>query len=159
MSGVKNNVVVPAGTTVSPGNASSSVDVADESGVSDRRADDVAAVDAATCTASERAPLPAACPFENDVVVWGEGWNSVANAFANDISPCTDVFISIAPGSPDKTKLRANQAASVRRSAQLHAMAEFHFGTWSRVHRDEGASWREIGHRFRDEMDAAGYCV
>ena len=115
----------------------------------------------ASCTAVARPPLPATCPFHgNEVVVWGqEGWNVLGDAFAANLSPCTDVFISIATASTT-TELRAGQASAMRaRSPQIHALAEFHYATWSQKKQALGVSWREIGRMFRDEMDAKGYCV
>jgi hypothetical protein len=93
--------------------------------------------------------------------VWGqEGWNALADATVADLSPCTDVFISIPPVTNDKTKLREGQAALMRaRGPQMHAMAEFHFGAWNQKRQAEGLTWLEVGRLFRDEMDAKGYCV
>lgn len=113
------------------------------------------------CTAATREPLPDACPFANELVVYGqEGWNVLADALAPTLSPCTQAFISIPPRNDDKTQAREGQAALMRaRGPQLHPMAEFHFTTWNRVRLEEGVSWRELGMRFREEMEREGYCV
>lgn len=113
------------------------------------------------CTAAAPGPLPAACPYANELVVYGqEGWNALGDALAPALSPCTQAFISIPPRNDDKTQVREGQAALMRaRGAQLHPMAEFHFTTWNRLRLDEGLSWRELGMRFREEMEREGYCV
>ncbi|MCC7074999.1 MAG: hypothetical protein IT383_27050 [Deltaproteobacteria bacterium] len=113
------------------------------------------------CTALAPATLPASCPFTNELVVYGqEGWNALADALAPSLSPCTQAFISIPPRNDDKTLVREGQAALMRgRGAQLHPMAEFHFTTWNRLRQEQGLSWRELGMRFREEMERQGYCV
>ncbi|OGQ18212.1 MAG: hypothetical protein A2138_24465 [Deltaproteobacteria bacterium RBG_16_71_12] len=113
------------------------------------------------CAAAARAAAPSTCPFANELVVYGqEGWNVLADELAPALSPCTQAFISIPPRNDDKTQVREGQAALMRaRGPQLHPMAEFHFTTWNRLRLAEGLTWRELGMRFREEMEREGYCV
>ena len=107
-------------------------------------------------------PGPAAgCIFPAEIVIWGaEGWNVLGDAFHASESPCANTFISIPPQSGDKTLLRAGEAARMHaRGPRIHAMAEFHWGTWNDYHNGTGTGWREIGHIFRTAMQDAGYCV
>jgi hypothetical protein len=116
-----------------------------------------------SCGAVVRPTRPETCPYKSEVVIWAaQGWGALGDAFGSEISPCTDAFISVAPALPDKTVLRAHQAALLRAKSstgQVHAMAELQFASWAQKRRELGVSWREIGHLFRDEMEAAGYCV
>src|SRR5262245_11121454 len=62
-------------------------------------------------------------------------WGVLADALAADASPCVDYWVSMPPYTGHKTDPRAEgEPEEMRaRSPQLHAMAEFHWTTWSGV--------------------------
>jgi hypothetical protein len=60
----------------------------------------------------------------------------------------------------DKTKPRPNQAWRIRAlGPNFHAMAEFHFATWTKWVATTGSSWYTAGVTLRERMAAAGYDV
>jgi hypothetical protein len=98
------------------------------------------------------------CPTAAEVVIYdAAAWNVLADAFLADPSPCADYYFSIPPYSTDKTNPRdeGEPAAMRARGPRMHAMAEFHWGTWA----DESGSWYDKGVEFRRRMADAGYDV
>ncbi len=115
-----------------------------------------------TCPTYAGPTRPATCPLAAEVVIWSQnGWNALADAIAAEPSDCAEYWIDIGPVSADSTMLRAGEAARMhaRGVANVHAMAEFHWGDWSAYHASTGTSWTDIGHLFRQRMVDAGYCV
>ncbi len=101
-------------------------------------------------------PIPATCPWPVEVVVYDQSaWNVLADAFAADPSPCAHYWLSIPAVTSDKTQPRAGGAAAgIRaRGSRFHAMAEFHWTSWSAV----AGPWYDKGVEFRRRMEAAGY--
>jgi hypothetical protein len=99
----------------------------------------------------------AVCPRPVEVIVYDQGaWNVLADALHDSPSPCADYWLSIPGTSADPTMLRAAaEPARVRaQGRRFHALAEFHWGGWSRV---AGMGWYEKGVEFRRRMAAAGY--
>src|SRR5205814_251069 len=97
------------------------------------------------------------CPTAVEVVVYNQGgWNVVASAMHDSASPCADYYFSIPAVTADKTLPRAGGAAAGIRAlgSRFHAMAEFHWGTWSGV---TGMTWFQKGVEFRRRMVTAGY--
>ncbi|MBM4393231.1 MAG: hypothetical protein FJ090_19065 [Deltaproteobacteria bacterium] len=97
------------------------------------------------------------CPTDVEAVFYtASAWNVLADALLSDPSPCADYYLSIPAPSGDKTTARADVAGEMHaRSPRMHAMAEFHWGTWA----EEPGSWYDKGVTFRARMDAAGYDV
>lgn len=96
------------------------------------------------------------CPLEADVVVYTQGaWNVLLDAFEDNPSFCADYYVSLPAISTGKTEPRAGgDPESVRdRGARFHAMAEFHWSTWSKT----TGSWYDKGVEFRRRMKDAGY--
>lgn len=82
----------------------------------------------------------------------------LATKLAANASPCTDYYISVPPLVADKTKPRPNAAGRIRAlGANFHAMAEFHFATWTKWVASTGSSWYTAGTTARERMAAAGY--
>ena len=122
---------------------------------------------APACTAAaEPTPAPG-CPFSTEVVVFApEGWNVTGDQFAANLSPCANYWVSVQPVDDpdfpdlDKLAMRPGQAALMHdRGPRVHALALFHYASWSRYREATGESWLEIGRRFRAIMLEAGYCV
>lgn len=134
----------------------------------------------ATCVAAAPVTRPASCPFgRNEVVVWAAGDAlMLAQQGAQNLSDCTDYFISVPPfvatttipgvvdasgrlrQLPYKLEPRTGTADRMHGfSPRVHAMAEFHWASWAVYRRKTGATWRQIGHLFRQKMETAGYCV
>jgi hypothetical protein len=94
------------------------------------------------------------------VVYTQEAWNVLSDRLAADPSPCGHYYISIPAtldGNGDKTMPRPGVVATMHaRGPRLHALAEFHWGTWSKV---QNMTWTEKGVEFRRRMQAAGYDV
>ena len=98
------------------------------------------------------------CPLAAEVVFYApSAWNVLADALLADPSPCADYWFSLPANSGDKTTPRAGgePEAMRARSTRFHAVAEFHWSTWS----DEGGTWYEKGVAFRELMVTAGYDV
>lgn len=98
------------------------------------------------------------CPTEAQVIVYApSAWNVLADAVAADPSYCADYYIMMPANSGDKTTPRsAGEPEDMRaRGARIHAVAEFHWATWS----GEAGTWYDKGVAFRDNMEAAGYDV
>ncbi len=98
------------------------------------------------------------CPRHAEVVFYTQSaWNILASALAADASPCADYYLSIPAVTADKTQPRGSgQPAQIRsQGPAFHAMAEFHWASWSNA----PGSWYDRGVEFRRRMDAAGYDV
>lgn len=98
------------------------------------------------------------CPLPAEVVFYTQSaWGTLADALAADPSPCADYWISLPAYSGHKVDPRGGgEPDRIRdRSPQLHALAEFHWTTWSQ----QPGSWYDKGVDFRRRMDAAGYDV
>jgi len=98
------------------------------------------------------------CPFPVEVVFYTQSaWNLLADPLQADPSPCANYYISIPAPTSDKTFPRAGVAAQMRaRGPAFHAMAEFHWASWSQV---TSITAYEKGVEFRRRMAAAGYDV
>ncbi|MBI2893737.1 MAG: hypothetical protein HYY06_09310 [Deltaproteobacteria bacterium] len=99
------------------------------------------------------------CRWPVEVVVWdSKDWMRLGRQFAADPSPCADYYLSIPGVVGDKTRLRQGAAEDIRAlGPELHAMAEFHWTTWSRWVESTGNTWYEAGREFRRRMVEAGY--
>ena len=98
------------------------------------------------------------CQFPVEVVFYTQSaWNLLADPLQADPSPCANYYISIPAPTSDKTFPRAGVAAQMRaRGPAFHAMAEFHWASWSQV---TSITAYEKGVEFRRRMAAAGYDV
>ena len=123
---------------------------------------------AATATATPLSQdIPASCTAPVDVVLWEtQLWMILGNELAFAPNPCARYYVSIPPvacypGDTLKLCPRAGGAAQAVRDLgpQFHAMAEFHWGSWSQYVAQTGTTWREAGLTFRQLMDDAGYDV
>jgi hypothetical protein len=107
---------------------------------------------------NRRAQAPADCRPLRAVFYAATDFLRLATKLAATSSPCAQYYISIPPIVGDKTRPRANAASRVRAlGPNFHAMAEFHFTTWSRWVQSTGASWYTAGVTARERMAAAGY--
>lgn len=82
----------------------------------------------------------------------------LATKLAANASPCAEYYVSLPALVSDKTMPRPNQAWRIRAlGPNFHAMAEFHFSTWTRWVASTGSSWYAAGVTARQRMAAAGY--
>jgi hypothetical protein len=82
----------------------------------------------------------------------------LATKLAANASPCAQYYISIPALVADKTQPRRDAAWRIRAlGPNFHAMAEFHFATWTRWVANTGSSWYVAGTTARERMTAAGY--
>jgi hypothetical protein len=82
----------------------------------------------------------------------------LATKLAANASPCADYYISVPPLVADKTQPRRGAAERIRAlGPNFHALAEFHFATWTRWVASTGSSWYVAGTTARERMAAAGY--
>ncbi len=82
----------------------------------------------------------------------------LATKLAANASPCAEYYFSIPPLVSDKTLPRPNAAGRIRAlGPNFHAMAEFHFSTWTRWVASTGSTWHAAGVEARRRMTAAGY--
>ena len=87
-------------------------------------------------------------------------WLRLATKLAATASPCAEYYVSIPPIVGDKTNLRPGQADRIRAlGANFHALAEFHWTTWSRWVTDNATTWYEAGVEMRRRMAQAGFDV
>ena len=101
--------------------------------------------------ARARAQAPAACRPLRAVFYAATDYLRLATKLAATASPCAEYYVSIPPLVADKTKPRPNAASRIRAlGPNFHAMAEFHFATWTRWVASTGSSWYTAGrHRAR----------
>jgi len=103
--------------------------------------------------------IPSTCPRSARVITYDpNGWESLADAFEANASPCADYYLHIPALVADKTEPRGPlQPAQIRaRKGRFFAVAEFHYGAWAAR---PDLTWFEKGVEFRKRMDAAGYNV
>jgi hypothetical protein len=82
----------------------------------------------------------------------------LATKLAASASPCAEYYVSVPPLVSDKTLPRPNAAGRIRAlGPNFHAMAEFHFATWTRWVANTGSNWYAAGVTARQRMTAAGY--
>ena len=82
----------------------------------------------------------------------------LATKLAANASPCAEYYVSVPPLVADKTQPRRGAAERIRALGRnFHAMAEFHFATWTRWVASTGSSWYVAGTTARERMTAAGY--
>jgi hypothetical protein len=111
--------------------------------------------------------LPASCTAPVDVVLWEtQLWMILGHELALSPNPCARYYVSLppvpcAPGETLKLCPRGGNAAQAIRDLgpQFHAMAEFHWGSWSQYVAQTGMSWHDAGVEFRRRMGDAGYDV
>jgi hypothetical protein len=98
------------------------------------------------------------CPVIGEAVFYTQSaWGTLADALAADPSPCVDYWVSLPAYSEHKEDPRGGGEPELMRarSPQVHALAEFHWTTWS----SDSRSWYDKGVEFRRRMDDAGYDV
>jgi hypothetical protein len=111
-------------------------------------------------TRSRRARATADCRPVRAVFYTATDFLRLATKLAATASPCAQYYISVPPLVADKTKPRPNAANRIRAlGPNFHAMAEFHFATWTRWVASTGSSWYQAGVTLRERMAAAGYDV
>ena len=87
-------------------------------------------------------------------------WLRLATKLAASASPCAQYYVSIPPVVGDKTTFRTDQAWRIRAlGPSFHALAEFHWTTWSRWVSDNGKTWYDAGVEARRRMADAGFDV
>ena len=87
-------------------------------------------------------------------------WLRLATKLAATPSPCAQYYVSIPPIVGDKTNLRPGQAERIRAlGANFHALAEFHWTTWSRWVADNATTWFAAGVEMRRRMAQAGFDI
>jgi hypothetical protein len=107
---------------------------------------------------SRRAEVAADCRPLRAVFYAATDFLRLAAKLAATASPCAEYYISIPPLVSDKTLPRPNAAWRIRAlGPNFHAMAEFHFSTWTRWVASTGSSWHAAGVEARKRMTAAGY--
>lgn len=104
---------------------------------------------------------PPGCRWPVEVVVWdSQQWLRLGQQFAADPSPCAEYYLSVPGLANDKTTLRNGAAEDIRAlGPHFHAMAEFHWGHWSRWVDEHGSTWAAAGREFRRRMADAGFDV
>jgi hypothetical protein len=110
-----------------------------------------------TCSALRECQCATPAEF---VFYTSRAWNILADALQADPSPCAHHYISI-PAATDtdglKTQPRAGEAAAMHaRGPRFHALAEFHFASWSQR---TDLTWYQRGVEFRRRMVDRGYDV
>jgi hypothetical protein len=109
-----------------------------------------------TCTATGMC----VCDPAVEVVFYTQdAWNVLADPLAADPSPCAHYYFSIPATGAAGAKLdpRPGEAGRMHdRGPRFHALAEFHWGSWTDV---AGLTPYEKGVDFRRRMAAAGYDV
>ena len=101
---------------------------------------------------------PADCRPLRGVFYAATDYLRLATKLAATASPCAQYYISVPPLVADKTRPRPNAAPRIRAlGSNFHAMAEFHFATWTRWVQSTGSSWYTAGVTARERMAAAGY--
>jgi hypothetical protein len=87
-------------------------------------------------------------------------WLRLATKLAAAASPCAEYYVSIPPIVGNKTNLRPGEAARIRAlGPNFHALAEFHWTTWSRWVSDNATTWFAAGVEMRKRMAQAGFDV
>ncbi len=111
-------------------------------------------------TRSQRARASADCRPVRAIFYAATDFLRLATKLAAAASPCAQYYITVPPLVADKTKPRPNAAGRIRAlGPNFHAMAEFHFATWTRWVASTGSSWYQAGVTLRERMAAAGYDV
>ena len=101
---------------------------------------------------------PADCRPLRGIFYAATDYLRLATKLAATSSPCAQYYISVPPLVADKTRPRPNAAPRIRAlGPNFHAMAEFHFATWTRWVQTTGSSWYTAGVTARERMAAAGY--
>ncbi len=98
------------------------------------------------------------CPTDAEVILYTpSAWTILADAVEADPSNCADYYFTLPAGSTDKTTPRSSgePEAMHARGSHFHAVAEFHWATWS----GESGTWYDKGVEFRRRMNTAGYDV
>jgi len=109
-------------------------------------------------TRSHQARAQADCRPLRAVFYAATDYLRLATKLAANASPCAQYYISIPPLVADKTQPRRDAASRIRAlGPNFHAMAEFHFATWTRWVANTGLSWYIAGTTARERMAAAGY--
>lgn len=109
-------------------------------------------------TKARRAGADADCRPVRGVFYAATDFLRLATKLAASASPCAEYYVSVPPLVADKTQPRPNQAWRIRAlGPNFHAMAEFHFATWTRWVASTGSSWYTAGVTARERMAAAGY--
>jgi hypothetical protein len=109
--------------------------------------------------------LPPNCRLHAEAVFWtASDWLLLANALAQDASPCADYYVSIPPLAADKKGLRVLQDDLVRAlGPRIHPVAEMTLGGatgWANwVTGAPARTWFDAGVEFRRRMADAGYRV
>jgi hypothetical protein len=100
----------------------------------------------------------AACRPLRGVFYAATDWLRLATRLAATASPCAEYYVSIPPIVGNKTNLRPGEAARIRALGQnFHALAEFHWTTWSRWVTDNATTWYAAGVEMRRRMAQAGF--
>jgi hypothetical protein len=101
---------------------------------------------------------PADCRPLRAVFYAPTDWLRLATKLASAASPCAQYYVSVPPIVADKTQPRRDAAWRIRAlGPNFHAMAEFHFATWTRWVQGTGSTWYQAGVTARQRMAAAGY--
>ena len=109
-------------------------------------------------TSSYQARAQADCRPLRAVFYTATDYLRLATKLAANASPCAEYYVSVPPLVADKTQPRRDAAWRIRAlGANFHAMAEFHFATWTRWVASTGSSWYVAGTTARERMAAAGY--
>ena len=109
-------------------------------------------------TRSHRARAQADCRPLRAVFYAATDYLRLATKLAANVSPCAEYYFSVPPLVADKTQPRRDAAWRIRAlGSNFHAMAEFHFATWTRWVASTGSSWYVAGTTARERMAAAGY--
>jgi hypothetical protein len=102
--------------------------------------------------------VQASCRPLRGVFYAATDWLRLATKLAATPSPCADYYVSIPPIVGNKTNLRPGEAARIRALGQnFHALAEFHWTTWSRWVTDNATTWYAAGVEMRQRMAQADF--
>ena len=111
-------------------------------------------------------PQGTPCAVTTKVVIWGlRQWDVLADSFEGTGAACTEYYISLPPVACDpvagKICPRGPLAPEEIRAhgSNFHAMAEFHWGSWSKWVAATGRTWEDAGKEFRKKMVDANYDI
>jgi hypothetical protein len=103
--------------------------------------------------------VPSGCLLHNEAVFYAAGdWFRLAEKLMQEVSPCSDFFISIPPLAADKVNFRSQQAILMHTlGPQVRALAEIHFTSWQNWWRANGKTPFQAGVEARRRFEEFQY--
>jgi hypothetical protein len=103
--------------------------------------------------------VPSKCHIHNEAVFYAAGdWFRLGQKLVQEVSPCSDFFISIPPLAADKVNFRSAQGLEMDKlGPQVQALAEIHFTSWQNWWRANGKTPYEAGVEARRRYELFSY--